>query len=52
MLDLTNPELRWTDIAKGMGVPAWRVHTVEELVEALQRAQATEGPALIEAMVP
>ena len=52
MLDLTNPELRWTDIANGMGVPAWRVHTVEELVEALQRAQATEGPALIEAMVP
>ena len=52
MLDLTNPEIRWTDIAKGMGVPAWRVTTVSEFAEAFQRAQASPGPALIEAIVP
>ncbi len=52
MLDLRNPELRWTDIAKGMGVPAWRVRTVEEFVVALQKSLATPGPSLIEAMMP
>ncbi len=52
MLDLRNPELRWTDLAKGMGVPAWRVTTVEEFVVALQKSLATPGPALIEAMMP
>ena len=52
MLDLTNPELQWTDIAKGMGVPAWRVTTVEEYADALEKSFATPGPALIEVMVP
>ena len=52
MLDLRNPEIRWTDLAKGMGVPAWRVTTVEEFVAALQTSLATPGPALIEAMMP
>ena len=52
MLDLRNPEIRWTDIAKGLGVPAWRAHTVEEFTAALQKSFATPGPTLIEAMVP
>ncbi|MGK0224097.1 MAG: acetolactate synthase-1/2/3 large subunit [Limisphaerales bacterium] len=51
MLDLTNPELRWTQLAEGMGVPAWRVHTVEEFSTALQASFASEGPTLIEAML-
>ena len=51
MLDLTNPELNWTQLAEGMGVPATRVHTVEEFSAALQRSLASPGPALIEAMM-
>ncbi|MEM9620623.1 MAG: acetolactate synthase large subunit [Pseudomonadota bacterium] len=51
MLDLTNPELNWVSLAEGMGVPAWRVHTVEEFVAALRASLATSGPSLIEAML-
>ncbi len=51
MLDLTNPEIRWVNLAEGMGVPAWRVHTVEEFVAALKASFASEGPSLIEAML-
>lgn len=51
MLDLSNPELNWVSLANGMGVPAWRVHTVEEFVSPLQASLATAGPSLIEAML-
>ncbi len=51
MLDLRNPELNWVSLADGMGVPAWRVRTVEEFVSALQASLATSGPTLIEAML-
>jgi acetolactate synthase I/II/III large subunit len=51
MLDLSNPELNWVSLADGMGVPAWRVRTVEEFVTALQTSLATPGPTLIEALL-
>ena len=51
MLDLTNPEIQWVQLAEGMGVPAWRVTTVEELATALQASFSSEGPTLIEAML-
>ena len=51
MLDLTNPELQWTHIAEGMGMPATRVHTIEEFSAALKASLASEGPTLIEAML-
>jgi len=51
MLDLSNPELNWVSMSEGMGVPAWRVHTVEEFAAALQNSLATPGPSLIEAML-
>jgi acetolactate synthase I/II/III large subunit len=51
MLDLTNPELDWVSIAKGMGVPAWRVTTADEFTKALGASFGTAGPALIEAMI-
>ena len=51
MLDLTNPELKWTQLAEGMGMPAWRVSTVAEFSSALQASFATPGPTLIEAML-
>ena len=51
MLDLTNPGLNRVSLANGMGVPAWRVSTVEEFATAYPESPATPGPSLIEAML-
>ena len=51
-LDLGRPDLDFTHLAAGFGVPSRRVETAEELVAALERAIAEPGPHLIEAMVP
>ena len=42
----------FVNIAEGMGVPARRVTTAEELADALADAFAEPGPHLIEAVVP
>jgi len=47
---LTEPALDWVALAQGFGVPAMRVTTADELVEALARSLATPGPMLIEAV--
>ena len=39
-------------LATGLGVPATRAATGEELSDQLGRALAQEGPSLIEALVP
>ena len=52
MFDLSEPPLDFVSLAQGLGVPASRVETAEELTIALERSLATPGPALIEAMVP
>jgi acetolactate synthase I/II/III large subunit len=52
MLDLSGPTPDFTAISTGLGVPATRVATGEELDQALRRAYAEPGPHLIEAMVP
>jgi acetolactate synthase-1/2/3 large subunit len=52
LFDLGRPELDFTALARGMGVPAVRVRTADELVDALRRAGAEPGPHLVEAMVP
>jgi acetolactate synthase I/II/III large subunit len=52
LLDLGGPELDFVALAAGMGVPAERVATAEELAAALRRAAAEPGPHLVEAMVP
>jgi acetolactate synthase-1/2/3 large subunit len=52
LLDLTGPTLDFVRIAKGMGVPARRVGTAEELADALQWAFDEPGPHLIEAAMP
>jgi len=44
--------LDFVRIAKGMGVPARRVGTAEELAEALRWAFDESGPHLIEAVMP
>jgi acetolactate synthase-1/2/3 large subunit len=51
-LDLRNPGLDFVQLSQGLGVPATRATTAEEFVEALEKALATPGPHLIEAVVP
>jgi acetolactate synthase I/II/III large subunit len=52
MLDLRRPDLDFAAIATGMGVPASRATTAEELVEQLRAALEGTGPVVIEAVVP
>ncbi|MDX1384274.1 MAG: thiamine pyrophosphate-dependent enzyme, partial [Thermoanaerobaculia bacterium] len=51
MLDLGDPELGWVSLAEGMGVPAWRATTVEELTAALEASLGQSGPGLIEVVL-
>jgi acetolactate synthase-1/2/3 large subunit len=51
-LSLEQPALDFVKLAEGMGVPATRAATCDEFADALQRALATPGPHLIDAVVP
>lgn len=51
LFDLSRPELDFVRLAEGMGVPGVAVHTADEAVAALERANATPGPFLVEAVV-
>lgn len=51
MFDLSHPELDWVSLAKGMGVEATRVATVEEFSAAFRSAMEQRGPRLIEALI-
>jgi len=50
LLDLTNPVIDWVSISEGMGVPAVKVKTTDELDSALKEAIQHKGPRLIEAI--
>jgi acetolactate synthase-1/2/3 large subunit len=52
LLDLSRPDIDFVALSTGLGVPATRATTADELSEQLARAIAEPGPALIEAMVP
>ena len=52
LLDLSRPDLDFTALAAGLGVPATRARTAEELAAALRAALAEPGPHLIEAQIP
>ena len=52
LLDLTDPELDFVALSSGMGVPARRVETAEELTAALEASFVEPGPALIEVPLP
>ncbi|MGE0220876.1 acetolactate synthase large subunit [Mycolicibacterium sp.] len=52
LLDLGSPSIDFVAIAEGMGVPARRVRTAEELAAALAEAFAEPGPHLIDAVLP
>ena len=51
MTNLSSPELDWTKLAAGMGLPAKRVTRADELVTALKRSLSEPGPSLIEALL-
>jgi acetolactate synthase I/II/III large subunit len=51
LLDLGGPGLDFVAIATGMGVPASRATTAEELAEQLRRALREQGPHLIDAVL-
>ena len=51
MLDLTDPVPDFVSLARGMGVPAERAQTADDLVRLLGRAYAEPGPHLIEALL-
>ena len=48
MLTLDRPAIDWIALAKGMGVPAVAVSRAEDLYSALEKANASAGPSLIE----
>ena len=48
LLDLSDPELDFCDLARGMGVPARKVQAAEDLCAALEEAYASPGPNLID----
>ena len=51
MLDIGNPALRWTEIARGMGVNSERVETAEALEAVFRSMLKTHGPHLIEVVI-
>ena len=51
LAELAPPELDWTALARGHGVPAARVADAEAFAKELARALAEPGPALIEALL-
>jgi len=51
LADLGHPELDWTALARGLGVPATRVSDADAFAKELARALADPGPTLIEALL-
>ena len=51
LLDLTEPDLDFCALAQGMGVPAHRAESAEDLATALEAGFAQEGPSLIEVLL-
>jgi acetolactate synthase-1/2/3 large subunit len=52
LLDISPPDIDFTALARGFGVPATRPETAEAFAADLERAFAEPGPHLIEALVP
>jgi acetolactate synthase-1/2/3 large subunit len=48
LLDLTEPDLDFCGLARGMGVPARRAEDAEDLVAALEAGFREPGPSLVE----
>ncbi|WP_166905294.1 acetolactate synthase large subunit [Mycobacterium sp. DL440] len=52
LLDLSRPDIDFSLIAQGFGVPATRATTAEELADQFRAALAEPGPHLIDAALP
>jgi acetolactate synthase-1/2/3 large subunit len=48
MFEIGRPDLDWVQLAKGMGVPATRVSSLEGFAKVLREGFESEGPSLIE----
>jgi acetolactate synthase I/II/III large subunit len=48
MFEIGHPDLNWVEFAKGMGVPASRVTSLDEFGNAVKAGLEGEGPTLIE----
>lgn len=48
MFEIGRPDLDWVHLAKGMGVPATRVSSLDEFAKALRAGLEGDGPTLIE----
>jgi acetolactate synthase-1/2/3 large subunit len=48
MFEIGRPDLDWTLLAKGMGVPGYRVNSLDGFGKALRAGLEGEGPTLIE----
>jgi acetolactate synthase I/II/III large subunit len=48
MFEISRPDLDWTFLAKGMGVPGTRVTSLDAFGKALRASFESEGPMLIE----
>jgi acetolactate synthase I/II/III large subunit len=51
LFSIGQPDLDWVSIAKGMGIPGARVHSLEEFASRLQQGLKNDGPSLIEVLV-
>jgi thiamine pyrophosphate-dependent acetolactate synthase large subunit-like protein len=51
LLELSHPDLDFVSLATGMGVPATRATTAEQLAEQFSAAVSTPGPHLLEAVL-
>jgi acetolactate synthase-1/2/3 large subunit len=51
MFEIGRPDLDWTHIAQGMGVPGRKVTTLDEFGNALRAGFETEGPTLVEVVL-
>jgi acetolactate synthase I/II/III large subunit len=51
LTSLAQPEIDWSRLASGFGIPAVRVESAGELVTQLQRAIGERGPNLIEMLI-
>lgn len=48
LFEIGRPDLDWASLAKGMGVPATRVSSLEQFTGALRNGFANAGPSLIQ----
>jgi acetolactate synthase-1/2/3 large subunit len=48
LFEIGRPDLDWLSLAKGMGVPGTRAHSLDEFTRTLRAGFEAEGPTLIE----